>query len=113
MNVLSTLATQAENQKLPFLLIGGHAVNIHGYSRFTEDIDLLINRGDLAGWEKLLAESGYRMAHDGGTFRQFESNGPQSPGVDLMLVNNQTFQKLSARAVPAHPGLRSIRLVCV
>jgi hypothetical protein len=113
MTLLCNLASQAEQQNLHFLLIGGHAVNIHGYSRATEDIDLLINREDMLRWKTLLDQAGYRIVHDGGTFQQFEGNDPQMPGVDLMLVNQQTYEKLSMRAVPASPELKSIKLVCV
>ena len=33
---------------VPFVVIGGHAVNVHGYARATEDTDLLWVRSPAA-----------------------------------------------------------------
>jgi hypothetical protein len=98
MSTLSVLAAKAQEKNLSFLLIGGHAVNLHGYSRFTHDIDLLINRDDLPQWSKLLSEAGYIVHQQTATFLQFDPPSPESPRVDLMLVSNSTYEKLALRA---------------
>ncbi len=105
MQVLKSVREMAERQELPFLLIGGHAVNIHGYSRMTEDIDLLIRREDLAAWRQCLAKLGYTASEEHGAFCQLNSPDGSSRRIDLMLVNNTTFEKLNARAkVAAYIG---------
>jgi len=110
--ILEQLATKAQETGLPFLLIGGHAVNFHGYSRFTKDIDFLINRDLLPRWSDLLKNQGYSVAHTGATFCQFQNADSNLPGVDLMLVNEQTFQKLMAKAKIEKKDNFSIPLVC-
>lgn len=49
------LLTQGE---LDYVLVGGLAVIHHGYVRATRDIDLLVDRGELARVEPLLATGG-------------------------------------------------------
>ena len=41
-NLLSILI----KHKVPFVVIGGYAVNIHGYLRATEDIDIIFSRSE-------------------------------------------------------------------
>ena len=48
------ISAAAQSRKLDALLIGGHAVNLHGVSRFTEDFDFLIDRANVASWRELL-----------------------------------------------------------
>ena len=51
---LKFIETKAREAKLPFLLIGGHAVNIYAEPRATLDVDLLFARhGTLEIYEKL------------------------------------------------------------
>jgi len=46
-------------------VIGAVALNLHGYRRFTEDIDLLLTKGGLDQFRKELVGSGYRPAFQG------------------------------------------------
>lgn len=46
------LSAAAHSRKLTALLIGGHGVNLHGVSRFTEDFDFLIDRANIASWRE-------------------------------------------------------------
>lgn len=112
MSNVADLARNARDRDLPFLLIGGYAVNIHGYSRVTNDLDVLIRRAQLDQWTELLNEAGYKLVHEGQTFVQFESSEPATP-VDLMLVNDQTFEKLQARVHSLEEEGTTIPFVCV
>lgn len=40
---LKKICSALEENKAEYVLVGGWAVNIHGYARATEDIDLLVN----------------------------------------------------------------------
>lgn len=111
--ILEHVAAKAREIELPYLLIGGHAVNFHGYSRLTDDVDLLIKRDSLSNWAELLKSFGYTLSHEAGTFCQFEKKDSNEPGIDLMLVNEQTFQKLSERAQIKEAGGVRFQLVCV
>jgi Nucleotidyl transferase AbiEii toxin, Type IV TA system len=79
---------------LPFLLIGGHAVNAYGYSRFTQDMDILIDQDHKSSWLRELGVKGFKLYHDGGAFLQM-TPPPNCNPLDLMLVNSATFESLS------------------
>ena len=108
---LSRAATAAN---LEALLIGGHAVNMHGVSRFTEDIDFLVPRAKLDAWKAILSALGFAPFREGPTFAQFAREVEHGPKrLDLMLVNDETFTKLSARALALPEPSESLRIVCV
>lgn len=97
-----------EGCSLDGLLIGGHAVNYHGYSRLTVDFDFLIRRRTLDAWADALAKAGYRQSLDAPNFVRF-SGPPDSPALDVMLVNDSTFEKLAAKSVAI--GIGSLKAV--
>jgi hypothetical protein len=94
-DILEIVNSRARELNLPFLVIGGHAVIAHGYPRFTKDLDLLVRRTDRDQWLDLLNRLGFELWQDGGVFLQFKTEQSEVWPVDLMLVNDQTFAKLS------------------
>ena len=48
-----------EAAQIEYALCGGLAVAVHGYPRFTKDIDLLIQPENLSSVRELLAAGGY------------------------------------------------------
>lgn len=98
MNIFEMLARESRQRGLPFLIIGGHAINAYGYSRFTKDLDILVNRDQQSAWVATLAEHGLVLCHDGGAFLQFSAPPGGKWPLDLMLVNPATFAKLNAEA---------------
>jgi predicted nucleotidyltransferase component of viral defense system len=108
------LSGAATDSDLQALLIGGHAVNMHGVSRFTEDFDFLVPREKLPAWKDLLATFHFAMFREGPSFAQFAREVEQGPKrLDLMLVNDETFAKLSVRAVPLPEPSENLRIVSV
>jgi len=75
-SLFEQLKSAAAPAGLRFLVIGGHAVIEHGFQRGTEDADILISRNDRDAWTKIVADRGYKLVRDGGTFLQFESPDP-------------------------------------
>jgi hypothetical protein len=102
-NPLGSIAVQAAERGLPFMVAGGHAVIAHGHQRNTFDLDLIIRRSDQAAWTDLVKGAGYGFHREGPTFLQFNPSNAQLLPLDLMLVGDETFAKLMADAVPA-PG---------
>jgi len=96
MSLLEDIVNEANSKGLRFLVIGGHAVNAHGYSRLTKDLDLLIRRLDRAQWEALLGTRGFSFFREEETFLQFKQPPPFPWPLDLMLVNDSTFEKMWA-----------------
>lgn len=108
MRDLIAIEKAALARSLPFLVAGGHAVIAHGHPRMTFDLDLLIRQRDKAGWLGLVSELGYRLYSDMPTFLQLSESPAAVFPLDLMMVNDETFQKLQGAAVPLRlPGVNA------
>src|SRR5216684_1795458 len=110
MTSLDTITKAAAEKHLPFLLAGGHAVIAHGHQRGTFDLDLVIRRNDRDHWIKLAQGLGYSVLQEGPTFIQFTPPKPQVLPLDMITVNDQTYAKLAAEAVPV-PETEAARMV--
>ncbi len=104
MNIFEILDREAKARGLSFLVIGGHAVNQHGYSRFTKDLDLFIRRSDSAQWLSILKQHGFSLFRDGGNFLQLSAPENCRWPVDFMLVPDATFAEMQAASIPAQFG---------
>jgi hypothetical protein len=99
---------------LDFLLIGGHAVNAHGFSRTTTDFDFLIAGRDLRTWSDALQGANYHLVAPERPIRAFAQFEPRDPGglrVDLMLVDDATFTNLVAGSEWREVGHRRVRVI--
>jgi len=56
---LRRIVARLEELKIPYSLVGGMALFLHGYRRFTEDIDILVTRQGLREIHKKLDGLGY------------------------------------------------------
>ena len=83
---------------LPYLVIGGHAINAYGEPRSTIDVDFVVRREDKSGWGDLLAGEGFRPLRETEGFLQFAPPYGVNWRLDLMLVNAETFTKLAAHS---------------
>ena len=61
MNLYRKVFKNLEEAKIRYLIVGGVAVNLYGYSRFTGDIDILLalNPTNLQKIDKLMHKLGY------------------------------------------------------
>ena len=91
MGLFQTINGEAGKRGLPFLVVGGLAVNFHGISRDTADLDLLVQRDAREKWLSLLAELGYSVFQEEGAFVQLSSPKQGEWPVDLMMVGEPTF----------------------
>ena len=101
---IAALLKLAGQRKLPCLLIGAHAVLTLGYIRNTVDLDLLVSEENRSPWLDLLRELGYRFFHGVAAFAQFEPPDETGVPVDLMFVDDATWQKLAQGAIEADLG---------
>ena len=56
--------------EIPFLVVGGHAVVLHGHQRNTFDLDLLISEVRLPQTKEVLLRLGYEHYFESGAFLQ-------------------------------------------
>ncbi len=93
MGLFQTINEEARSRGLEFLVIGGLAVNFHGYSRDTADLDLLVRQESRGEWLKLFSELGYTLLSERPTFCQLDPPQAGAWPVDLMFVREQTFRE--------------------
>jgi hypothetical protein len=98
---VAALLKLAAQRNLPCLLIGAHAVVTLGYIRNTVDLDLLVSEEHRSQWLDVLRALGYRFFHGVSAFAPPDETGVP---VDLMFVDEATWQKLSQGAVEADLG---------
>jgi hypothetical protein len=101
----------AESKGLRFVVIGGHAVAAHGYERTTRDADILVCRDEADRWVEALLEAGYAQHHRGEHFIQLNPPADDPWPVDLMLVNQRTFEGMLAEAQAKSCGKAQFRVV--
>jgi hypothetical protein len=59
---LSRLVDLLEREGVDYALCGGLAVAFHGYARFTKDIDLLVERGDIERITELVRQLDFTVS---------------------------------------------------
>jgi hypothetical protein len=100
-NIIQVLEHISRDRKLPFLVIGGHAVVASGYRRATDDLDIIVTKEHRQTWREIMESLSYRLFSDQPTFAQFRPSQPWEWPVDLMFVSQETFFKLSRDAIEA------------
>ncbi|MBX7144378.1 MAG: nucleotidyltransferase [Oligoflexia bacterium] len=99
MEILRTISSEAAANGVSFIVIGGHAVNAHGISRTTGDIDLMVKITDKEFWLGLLKKLNYSIRQETAAF--VIANPPTIAAwpIDFMLVSDETFDIARADAV--------------
>lgn len=90
---------------MPFVVIGGQAVNIFGLSRLTADIDLVVPRRDKARWSALMEKLNYTVQQDDARFARYKPDTLAAWPIDLMFVDDQTFTRLEQESSEAFFGV--------
>lgn len=98
MDLFEVLKREGDRRGLRFVMIGGFAVSAYGYSRTTGDIDILVARQESAAWSGILGDLGYSVHSEGAAFLQLSPPLQEMWPVDLMLVNEPTFENFWAHA---------------
>jgi hypothetical protein len=94
LELIERLTEEARRRNMDFLLIGGHAMNHLGYQRLTLDIDFMGHENTRTAWESLMTRYGYSMSVRTPAFDQYIHPAPEWPQVDVMFVNDRTWEKM-------------------
>ena len=94
MELLRILTERGRDREISFVLVGGHALNAYGVARQTGDVDIAVRHADREVWRAILTSLGYRLFHDHPSFMQFSAPSPDAWPVDLILVDEETFNGL-------------------
>lgn len=90
-----TLYSRFEQAGVALLLAGGWAVNFHGYSRFTRDVDWICSRANERKACDLMESLGLTKTTEGMASRFVMLKEPSFPPVDLIWVDEVTFEKMA------------------
>lgn len=110
MRIVATISEKAALAGLPFLIIGGNAVNAYGYPRTTTDVDLFVRDSDRRKWDELIVPLGYRAHQIQRVFHMYNPIPNNLPPVDLMLVDRGTFDKMEINAAEITLGGAKVRV---
>jgi predicted nucleotidyltransferase len=113
MGLFQAIGAEARTGGCDFLIIGGLAVNFHGVSRDTADLDLLIRAKDRAAWSGILERLGYRILRDGAVFVQLAPGAFGAWPVDLMIVKDATFDSMLAAGREVEMYGSQVRIPCL
>ena len=113
MNIFEILNQKSREAGLSFLVIGGHAVNAHGYERQTADLDILVQSANSERWKNLLSGLGYSLFEEHDNFAQFTPPKTGFWPVDLMFVNEQTFSKINTESIEVKMQGTAVRILSV
>lgn len=111
MEILRTISFYAEDKEMPFVLIGGHAVNSYGLSRQTGDIDLAVRFSHKAKWGILFERLKYIPSQDDDRFSRYRPEVLGGWPIDLMFLDDITFNKLQAESLEMQVGVATVRVV--
>ena len=115
------LIDELASRRIDYAVIGGIAVAIHGYARFTKDIDLLVRPEDLDSVREAARARGFTIeagfipfgvgtAHAHECFRISRIEGRQVLSLDLMIVNAEFEDVWRERRLIPMEG-RSVQVV--
>lgn len=76
------------------VLVGGHALNHHGVTRQTADVDLMVVLSDREGAVSALSGIGFRESTSSELFVRCQHLDPTVMDVDLLFVDPETFDKV-------------------
>ena len=96
----------AKSLGLNYLIIGGFAASYWGKPRFTADIDYVILDSSFEDFKKVLDKINYILIflHPKGSFAHFAPKESSGFRIDLMIVENETWNKLFESAANADFG---------
>ena len=78
-------------QAIQAMLVGGIAVNQHGISRLTFDIDFAVADRDEARLVECMLGAGFQILHHTNNFIRFQPAAPETAVVDFLFLTSETF----------------------
>lgn len=96
--VLTFLLENFKKYNIRYALIGGFALHAAGYTRATQDLDMLILKDDVSKAQKLLLNIGYSIAHQSEDVINFKGALKELGQVDFLLAHRGYTKNMLKRA---------------
>lgn len=111
MRVLESLNEFSRSRGIKYILIGGHAVGMHGYVRATRDIDIAVSKKDIPMWREAFSRLDYNIFSEVSAFIQFKSSKLENWQVDMMTVKDDIFEELISESQEKIYGETPVNLI--
>ncbi len=79
---------------VPNLLVGGNAVQVYGFSRYTKDFDCVISKEQGAAMKAALEAAGFEAFDENHLLARYRHRDEPSWILDTIFVNAETFAKM-------------------
>lgn len=89
--VFDLLAAEFGRAKIPFILVGGFAVNHYRFSRATADVDVMMTEENYERALPLLRQNGYQETVRTELFARLKNNESLMIDLDILFVDSKTF----------------------
>jgi hypothetical protein len=96
--VLRTFTDFFDREGIRFAVVGGLAIHVWGGSRFTKDVDLVVERSDRERVIAFAESRGYETLHVNDAFSNHAHADPDLGRVDILYVDHTTAGKMFAAA---------------
>ncbi len=96
--VLTFLLENFKKYGIRYALMGGFALHAAGYSRATQDIDILILKEDMPKAKKLLLSIGYEVLHESEDVVNFKGALKDLGQIDFLLAHRSYTKNMLKRA---------------
>jgi len=113
-DVFLLMASQCRKAGVPFVLVGGFAVNFHNVTRNTEDVDFLMTEENFEKARPFLKEAGYSQVIKQHLFvrvRKDEDIEGRFLDIDILFTDSQTFNAILSDACDLDLGEDKIKVV--
>lgn len=120
-NILRVLIDAAKRQRIPFLVIGGYALQAYEVVRQTLDTDVLTSDAYAVEMDAILRGVGYEQLARSDIFARYRHASSALADVDVLFVDNDTAEEMVRQArectlggttclVPAFAHLLALKL---
>ncbi|OGX27775.1 MAG: hypothetical protein A3D10_02810 [Omnitrophica WOR_2 bacterium RIFCSPHIGHO2_02_FULL_48_11] len=96
--VFKFLLENFEKQGVCYALMGGFALHAAGYTRATQDIDILILKEDMPKVKKLLLSLGYELLHESADVSNFKGALTELGQIDFLHAHRHYTKNMLKRA---------------
>ena len=107
--ILDLLSRAQQRGELRFLVIGGRGLEAHGIQRFTNDTDVLLAAAQMDKVGEVLRGGGFESLSESPNFTRWRHRDPMIEILDVMRVNEGTFEKLWADSILFQAGGATLR----
>ncbi len=97
--VLKYLLELFNKNNIPYILIGGLALDIHGIIRTTQDVDFIVPLEDIQKIEDFLLAHGYKKLFRNDDVANYASDNSELGRVDFIMAHRKYTQNMLKNAI--------------